>query len=74
MKQFEVEVHVKFIGTVKVEAKSKKEALEIVEKDFKAGGLREIQNCENEAIVDWNMPFHPEIKLVSISLSDNQNW
>lgn len=67
METFEVEVHVIFIGTVTIEANSKSEALDIAENSFKVGGLKEVNDCGNMAITDWNMPFHPEMKLVSIS-------
>lgn len=67
MKTYNVETAFTFTGTFEVKAKSKAEAIEMVEKHcgLVIGGNIHT-SLPDEVVKDWNFPVHPDKKVISI--------
>lgn len=59
MKEFELEVELRFRGRVFVNAENEKDAMELVKYNFR-GMLGHCENNQTDFVFDWDFPRHSE--------------
>jgi len=66
MKTFYVEVRYSFTGSYQIKAETRKEAIRIAEEDCGCSNPT-FQTSNDQHVIDWQFPLHPETKAVSTS-------